>query len=36
LSHHAWPRSMQRLDGIIQRCRQVHAVQQTKPRESTA
>ena len=21
LSHHAWPRSMQRLDGIIQRCR---------------
>jgi glycosyltransferase involved in cell wall biosynthesis len=20
LSHHAWPRSMQRLDGIIQRC----------------
>ena len=36
LSHHAWPRSMQRLDGIIQRCRQVHAVQQTKARESTA
>jgi sugar transferase (PEP-CTERM/EpsH1 system associated) len=22
LSHHAWPRSMQRLDGIIQRCRE--------------
>jgi polysaccharide biosynthesis protein PslH len=20
LSHHAWPRSMQRLDGIIERC----------------
>lgn len=22
LSHHAWPRSMQRLDAIIQRCRE--------------
>ncbi len=21
LSHHAWPKSMQRLDGIIERCR---------------
>jgi glycosyltransferase involved in cell wall biosynthesis len=25
LSHHAWPRSMQRLDGIIQRCRDAFA-----------
>jgi len=25
LSHHAWPRSMQRLDGIIQRCRESFA-----------
>ena len=25
LSHHAWPRSMQRLDGIIERCVQGHA-----------
>ena len=25
LSHHAWPRSMQRLDGIIGRCRQSFA-----------
>jgi polysaccharide biosynthesis protein PslH len=25
LSHHAWPRSMQRLDGIIQRCRDTFA-----------
>ncbi len=28
LSHHAWPRSMQRLDGIIERCvRQAHSRQ---------
>jgi hypothetical protein len=25
LSHHAWPRSMQRLDGIIERCLHTHA-----------
>jgi glycosyltransferase involved in cell wall biosynthesis len=25
LSHHAWPRSMQRLDGIIERCVRSHA-----------
>lgn len=27
LSHHAWPASMQRLDGIIERCRTLHAAQ---------
>ena len=31
LSHHAWPRSMQRLDGIIDRCL---GVRQARPRDS--
>jgi sugar transferase (PEP-CTERM/EpsH1 system associated) len=36
LSHHAWPRSMQRLDGIIERCRAARAASQAKTLESTA
>jgi sugar transferase (PEP-CTERM/EpsH1 system associated) len=36
LSHHAWPRSMQRLDGIIERCRAARAAPQAKTLESTA
>ena len=27
LSHHAWPASMKRLDGIIERCMTLHAAQ---------
>ena len=34
LSHHAWPRSMQRLDGIIERCVSAFAGRQT-PSQST-
>jgi glycosyltransferase involved in cell wall biosynthesis len=30
LSHHAWPRSMQRLDGIIGRCREAFAAKNPK------
>jgi glycosyltransferase involved in cell wall biosynthesis len=30
LSHHAWPRSMQRLDGIISRCREAFAARISK------
>ena len=30
LSHHAWPRSMQRLDTIISRCREAYAAQNPK------
>jgi glycosyltransferase involved in cell wall biosynthesis len=37
LSHHAWARSMQRLDGIIERCRHVHAARQPNEKiESSA
>jgi hypothetical protein len=30
LSHHAWPRSMQRLDAIIGRCREAFAAKNPK------
>ncbi len=36
LSHHAWPRSMQRLDGIIQRCRGAFAARRAQTQESIA
>ena len=36
LSHHAWPRSMQRLDGIIERCCQHFASRQHSTIGSTA
>ena len=36
LSHHAWPRSMQRLDAIIERCLQGRARQPEPALESTA
>ncbi|HQD16142.1 MAG TPA: TIGR03087 family PEP-CTERM/XrtA system glycosyltransferase [Ottowia sp.] len=36
LSHHAWPRSMQRLDAIIERCRAGFAAPHTSSVESTA
>ena len=36
LSNHAWPRSMQRLDGIISRCLAVRTTQHAKPLESNA
>jgi hypothetical protein len=36
LSHHAWPRSMQRLDTIIERCRAGFASQQSSSVERTA
>ena len=36
LSHHAWPRSMQRLDAIIERCRAGFAQQHSSSVESTA
>jgi len=31
LSHHAWDRSMRRLDGIIDRCRELWRAAQRKP-----
>jgi polysaccharide biosynthesis protein PslH len=34
LSHHAWPRSMQRLDGIIDRCVRSHAERHPNPSSS--
>ena len=36
LSHHAWPRSMQRLDGIIERCVSGHAQRHSSPQKSSA
>ena len=36
LSHHAWPRSMQRLDAIIERCRAGFAAPHSSSVESTA
>ncbi len=36
LSHHAWPRSMQRLDGIIERCVWGHAQRHSSPQKSSA
>jgi hypothetical protein len=36
LSHHAWPRSMQRLDAIIERCRAGFATPHSSSVESTA
>lgn len=36
LSHHAWARSMQRLDGIVARCRAAHAAPHSNTAETTA
>ncbi len=35
LSHHAWPRSMQRLDGIIERCVSGHARRHSSSQKSS-
>jgi polysaccharide biosynthesis protein PslH len=36
LSHHAWPRSMQRLDGIIEGCLRAHAQRQLRTQRTPA